>query len=127
MISGAVAAIVAAAKLAGVDGFSIPCTKIRSKTTGMWRSSPRIRRDAFLGLGGCGEWLGARRGGGCRRRDPKLAVHGLGLGLDGLDAEKRAAAVGKSFIGLDLTPLARKSRVFGIDSAPWEESCSDAR
>ena len=42
----------------------------------------------------------------------------LGLGLDGLDAEKGAAAVGKSFIGLDLTPLARKSRVFEIDSAP---------
>jgi len=57
MFSGSVAAIVAAAKLAGIDGFSILCTKIRSKTTGMWRSSPRICREAFLGLEGCGGGL----------------------------------------------------------------------
>ena len=53
-------------------------------------------------------WLGARRGGGYLRRDPKLAVHGLGFGLDGLDAEKGAAAVEKSFIGLDLTPFSKE-------------------
>jgi len=73
-------------------------------------------------------WLGAWRGGEYLRRDPKLAVYRARTRFRRLGRGKGSCGVGKSFIGLGLTPLARKSRrLWGRFRPDGKESSSRSR
>ena len=99
-------AIDAALELTG-DGRSRGSKPVKTKEIHQemeedFANSPR----RFSWAGRVRGWLGARRGGGYLRRDPKLAVYGARTRFGWLGRRKGSCGVGKSFIGLVLTPLA---------------------